>query len=65
MWVSKKKIMNLEKRIADLEKSQLKAINMVKNYIEDTESLSKKIDEEINKLPQAINDMLTNYYRDK
>ena len=34
MWISKKKIINLEKRIADLEKSQLQATNMVKQTLE-------------------------------
>jgi hypothetical protein len=35
MWISRKKYREIENRVADLEKSQLRATEMVKEYIED------------------------------
>ena len=61
MWISKKKYKNLEKKVADLEKSQLQAVDMVKEYIEDTESLSSKLSKEIETLPVIIKKCLSNH----
>lgn len=65
MWISKKKYKNLERRVADLEKSQLQTVDMVKEYIEDTESLSNKLSKEIETLPMIIEKCLSNYCSNK
>lgn len=65
MWISKKKYKNLERRVADLEKSQLQAVDMVKEYIKDTESLSNNLSKEIETLPVIIEKCLSNYCSNK
>lgn len=60
MWISYKKYKDLLNRIAVLEANQNQAVEMVKNYIEDSESLSNKLQHEISKLPQAIVQILNN-----
>lgn len=54
MWISKRKIKDIEKRIADLEKSQLESMKMVKDYITDSETMSEQLNKEVKLLPQKI-----------
>lgn len=54
MWISKRKIKEIEKRIADLEKSQLESMKMVKDYITDSETMSEQLNKEVKLLPQKI-----------
>lgn len=61
MLISKKKYKELEKRVADLEKSQLQAVEMVKKYIEDTESLSNILEKKIEALPATIKKYLNDH----
>lgn len=61
VWISKKRFYALEKRVADLECEQLKSAKMVKDYIEDSESLSNKLSEEIKNIPQKILEHLKNH----
>jgi hypothetical protein len=65
MWISRKKYKELEKRVADLEKSQLRATEMVKEYIEDTESLSNVLERKIEAFPETIKKCLSDYCSDK
>lgn len=61
MWISKKKWKALEKKVADLEKSQLQANDKVKKYIEDSEALSNQLSAMIKELPKKLEDFLLNH----
>lgn len=65
MWVSKNKWIQFEKRIADVEENQTKSANMVKDYILDSENLSNQLNTKIDKLPESIEKLLSNYSLDK
>lgn len=65
MWISKRRYDNLEKKVAELEKSQLHAITMVKEYIEDQETLSNDLCERVKELPNTIMATLQNNCLDK
>lgn len=60
-----RKIKRLEKRVANLERSQLQAMKMVKNYIEDQECMSNKMFEMLKRLPENLQRILANNCSDK
>lgn len=61
MWIRKERIKNLEKRIADLEESQLKSAKMVKEYITDSETECEKLNQAIRELPLKLKELLSQY----
>lgn len=60
MWIKRKRFADLEKRVTDLEKSQLRSCEMVKQYIEDTESMAMIMSDKISRLPNDIKVALAN-----
>lgn len=65
MWIKRSRIEALEKKVADLEKNQLQTTDMVKRYIEDSESLSNQLSEQIKELPQTLEGLLCDYSSNK
>lgn len=61
MWIRKERIKNLEKRIADLEESQLKSVKMVKEYITDSETECEQLNQAIRELPLKLKELLSQY----
>ncbi len=59
MSALEERIGQIEKRVADLEKNQLQAMDSVTNYIEDSESLANKMHEELQSLPDTLIRVLT------
>lgn len=57
MWISKKKLSILEGRIAALEKEQLDNAMILKNYIDNTETESKKLYEIVKRLHGEIKNL--------
>lgn len=65
MWIKQKRFEALEKKVAALEESQLHANTMVKEYIQDQESLSNVLSEEIRSLPTIVASILNDYCSNK
>ena len=65
MWINGEKFIDLERRIADLEKSQLQALDMVKRYIEDSETETEKLRIAIDTMPEKLEAVLKNYRFDE
>lgn len=59
MWIKKQVLNNLIKRIEYLESNQFNANERVKQYIEDSESLSNQLYELINDLPHSLLNILS------
>ncbi len=60
MWINKQNYNNIIQRIEYLENNQFEANERVKQYIEDSESLSNKLCTLINDLPKSLASMLNN-----
>ena len=65
MWINRKTYNSIIKRIENLENNQFQANERVKQYIEDSESLSSKLCDLINALPQSLENLLNNNCCDK
>lgn len=65
MWINRERFIDLERRIADLEKSQLQALDMVKRYIEDSETEEEKLRMAIDTMPEKLEAVLKNYRFDE
>lgn len=65
MWIRKKTFIELEKRVLELEKKQIQANNMVKTYIEDSETLSNMLTQQLKEFPKIIKTLLDNNSGDK
>lgn len=65
MWINKKTFNSIIKRIENIENNQFQATERVKQYIEDSESLSSKLCAMISALPQSLEDVLSSNCCDK
>lgn len=60
MWIDEEKYNSIIKRIENLEKNQFQANERVKQYIEDSESMSNQLCDLINALPKTLEYVLNN-----
>lgn len=60
MWIDEAIYNSIMRRIENLESSQFQANEMVKQYIEDSETLSNQLCELINALPKMMEELLKN-----
>lgn len=61
MWVSKKKIQEIEKRLECLEKTE----KDISNFIREESAINRKIEEELKILPRKVTELLLEYGGDK
>lgn len=60
MWIDETTYNSIMRRIENLESNQFQANKMVKQYIEDSETLSNKLCELINAMPKTLEYVLNN-----
>lgn len=58
MWIDETTYNSIMRRIENLESNQFQANEMVKQYIEDSESLSNQLCELINAMPKMMEELL-------
>ena len=58
MWIDETNYNSIMRRIESLESSQFQANEMVKQYIEDSETLSNQLCELINAMPKMMEELL-------
>lgn len=58
MWIDETTYNSIMRRIENLESSQFQANEMVKQYIEDSETLSNQLCELINAMPKMMEKLL-------
>lgn len=65
MWIDETTYNSIMRRIESLESSQFQANEMVKQYIEDSETLSNKLCELINAMPKMMEELLKELLKNK